>query len=237
MLKYYTPLFVTYIIISLMVNEVYGQFGNKVVDTPHNLLKATQGSMEYLEISDYGDVCVYCHIQHSQNLTPQTPLWNRNITTITYQLYKGQTRNTAAIGTMDSTSLGCLSCHDDSSPLDAVKQAPPTHTGEKASLVTIDVCSNTCHTISNPSGDITFEGGNMGSDLRDHHPVGMTYDILRNTNLRPPSGAIVNGLPLYGSNLTQVGCASCHDPHDNTFRPFLRISNNNGELCQACHNI
>ncbi|NIR44635.1 MAG: cytochrome C, partial [Gemmatimonadetes bacterium] len=30
-------------------------------------------------------------------------------------------------------------------------------------------------------------------------------------------------------------CASCHDPHDNTFAPFLAADNTDSALCVHCH--
>jgi predicted CXXCH cytochrome family protein len=35
-----------------------------------------------------------------------------------------------------------------------------------------------------------------------------------------------------------VECGSCHDPHEATARPvsFMRISNDNSDVCTACHN-
>ncbi|MFQ6079522.1 MAG: cytochrome c3 family protein [Thermodesulfobacteriota bacterium] len=32
-------------------------------------------------------------------------------------------------------------------------------------------------------------------------------------------------------------CGSCHNPHDNSIRPFLRNTNENSALCLTCHNI
>lgn len=228
---------VVMVLMTQLVKNNYGQFPNKVTDTPHNVRKATQGSMVELGLRDYGDVCIYCHIQHDQNSNLQTKMWNRIMPTSSYQMYDSPIMDRMVSGTPDSTSLVCLSCHDGTIPLDAVRQVPTSHIDNGVSNVTISSCSNTCHTASNPSGGIIFEGGNMGTDLRNHHPIGITHNAAKNPDLHPSTNGKVNGLPLYGPNLTQVGCASCHDPHDNTQRPFLRISNNTGELCQACHDL
>jgi len=207
------------------VENGHGQNPSNVADTPHNLRKATQGAMAELGLRDLGDVCVYCHIPHQPDLSLQTRISNRILPTTVYQMYESPITGKKVAGTPDSTSLVCLSCHDGTMPLDAVKQVPSGYIDGKPSNVTISSCSNTCHTKSNPSGGIIFEGGNIGSDLRNHHPIGITYDALKNPDLYPPKSGKVNGLPLYGRNSTQVGCASCHDPHDNSNRPFLRISN------------
>ncbi|MFQ5865896.1 MAG: cytochrome c3 family protein [bacterium] len=235
-ISFRTPL-VLVVVLSVAASNGFGQFADKVADTPHNLRKATQGSMANLGIRDYGDVCVYCHLQHELNSSLQTQLWNRVLPTTLYLMYDSPIMARKVAGSPDSTSLVCLSCHDGSIPLDAVKKVPTTHIESGASNVTISSCSNTCHTASNPSGGISFEGGNMGSDLRNHHPIGIRYDAAKNPDLHRPSGGKVNGLPLYGPNSTQVGCGSCHEPHDNSRRPFLRISNNDAALCLACHDM
>jgi predicted CXXCH cytochrome family protein len=235
--RFFMAIYAAILLLNLAVSHGYGQFRNNVADTPHNLRKATQGSMADLGIRDYGDVCIYCHIQHKPDSNLQTKMWNRIIPTSTYEMYSSAIIDGEVAGTPDSTSLICLSCHDGTMPLDAVKQVPVSHIDDDAAKVTISACSNACHTASNPSGGIIFEGGNMGTDLRNHHPIGITYNAAKNPDLRPPVNGKVNGLPLYGPNSTKVGCASCHDPHDNTKRPFLRLSNVNGELCQACHDI
>ncbi len=40
-----------------------------------------------------------------------------------------------------------------------------------------------------------------------------------------------------GSNGPSVECASCHDPHEEAVRPvsFMRLSNDNSEVCLSCH--
>lgn len=237
MLRFFMSINIAIAVVSLVAGNSFGQFANKVADTPHNLRKATQGSMATSGIRDYGDVCVYCHIQHGPNSQRHGTMWNRTMPTTLYQMYNSPITHQQVAGTPDSTSLVCLSCHDGSIPLDAVRHVPKGLAEGTASNVTISSCSNTCHTSSNPSAGLIFEGGNMGSDLRNHHPVGITYDASRNRSLHAPSGGKVNGLPLFGPDSRQVGCASCHDPHDNSERPFLRMSNRNGELCLACHEI
>jgi len=32
-----------------------------------------------------------------------------------------------------------------------------------------------------------------------------------------------------------IECVSCHDPHDNTFSPFLAADNTDSALCVHCH--
>lgn len=215
----------------------YAQSGSNVADTPHNLRKATQGAMAKLGLPDFGDVCIYCHLQHDENANRPSLTWNRLLPATVYQLYDNPNSNMAVSATPDSISLVCLSCHDNSMPLAAVKKTPAGYNGETTSHLTISACSNSCHTPSEPSGTLIFKGGNLGTDLRNHHPISVIYNSIQNSKLVPASGRNVNGLPLYGKNFSQLGCSTCHDVHDNSIRPFLRISYENGELCSACHKI
>jgi len=220
---------------SQVVESGYAQSGTSVADSPHNLRKATRGSMADLGLQDYGDVCVYCHAEHDPSSDLRTPLLNRILPSTVFQMYDGQRLTVAVAASPDSTSLACLSCHDGTMALDAVQQGPITHLDAATGKVTIASCEKECHTASNPSGGIIFAGGNVGSDLRNHHPIGIPYDHGKNPDLHAPSNGKVNGLPLYGPDRNQVGCGSCHDPHDDSQRPFLRVSGLDGALCLACH--
>jgi len=75
----------------------------------------------------------------------------------------------------------------------------------------------------------------IGPDLSDDHPVMVRLDPASNPRLRDPAEAESLGLRLYGETRDQVECPSCHDPHDPTIHPFLRVSNAGSDLCLACH--
>ena len=105
----------------------------------------------------------------------------------------------------------------------------------------------------------------IGTDLRDDHPVGVTYPTTNGpgTDWNTPSGTktvgggtmrffdeVANGrldkneIRLYAAaNGPSVECASCHDPHGvpsgaagSTFQPsFLRKSIAGSNLCLTCH--
>ena len=66
----------------------------------------------------------------------------------------------------------------------------------------------------------------IGTDLRDDHPIGVAYTV--SSSYKSPTNA-----KLYNS---RVECASCHDVHDYTNDPFLRMSNSGSALCLDCHN-
>jgi hypothetical protein len=127
----------------------------------------------------------------------------------------------------------------------------------------------TCHApggeggISSPSAP-DFKAAAIGTDLRNDHPVGVTFPATTGTGTdwNTPASRIVNGqtvkffddtangrmdkneIRLYDSgNGPSVECASCHDPHGvpsagagSTFFPtFMRKSNTGSALCMTCH--
>lgn len=98
---------------------------------------------------------------------------------------------------------------------------------------------------------------NLGTDLRNDHPVGVTFPAVNgpSTDWNTPGG--VKGSSLYfdtngDSRMdkaeirtydSKVECASCHDPHGvpsagpgSQFNPtFLRVSNVGSAVCLTCH--
>ena len=65
----------------------------------------------------------------------------------------------------------------------------------------------------------------------------------RNSTLASSDGELTNPtstsyvdsgseVPLFGG---KVQCASCHDPHDATYTPFLVVDNTGSALCRKCH--
>ena len=76
--------------------------------------------------------------------------------------------------------------------------------------------------------------GNLGTDLRDDHPISFRFDAslhAANDQLVNPAGVM---LPMHDE---MMRCGTCHDPHDNSLQPFLRLPSENGELCIACHDL
>ncbi|MEY4375332.1 MAG: cytochrome c [Candidatus Eisenbacteria bacterium] len=192
--------------------------GTSVVETLHNLSHAASNNVYGAgSLRDYGEVCVYCHTPHGGQTS--APLWNRNFSTATYQMYDGNHSSTIDM-TVDPQPTGvsqaCLSCHDGTVGLDVVVNVPNRYTG------------------GGPIGTRMPSGGftNLGTDLRNDHPVSVSFDNTADTKFHSAAEIEAAGLRFYNG---KVQCGSCHNPHTAENRPFLRVSNNGSALCLTCH--
>jgi hypothetical protein len=187
-------------------------------------------------------------------------------------------------------SLTCLSCHDGTVAIDSIINMPGSdgyvqaretdgqsstlnewatkfggNQADHATLAPGDQTCMSCHaTGKSPSFATDFDSFYIGKDLKNDHPVGVTFPI-GNADFNQPGGT--KGGSKYFDNNTnsrmdpaevrtynsKVECASCHDPHgvpkgtipginidgdrvSNEFiKTFLRVSNDNSRLCMTCH--
>lgn len=177
---------------------------------------------------DYGEVCVYCHTPHGGQV--EAPLWNRNFSVATYQMYTSATIDMSnPDGAPTGISMACLSCHDGTIGLDVIVN-PPNRAGTPV------VPGTTPGTNTMPSGLMAF----LDTDLRNDHPISMVYDNSASGDLAFYDASVIKlaGVKLFtdpASPGEKVQCASCHNPHNNTNEPFLRIDNTGSALCKTCH--
>ncbi|MBI2522626.1 MAG: cytochrome c3 family protein [Bdellovibrio sp.] len=162
-----------------------------------------------------GNICKVCHTPHNANTTiPNSPLWNHAVTTATFTPYSSSTLN-ASVGQPTGVSKLCLSCHDGTVAADSFGGRLGTHIVD-----------------------------NIGTDLRDHHPVSFVYDsalavadgALFDPTIQPTvlGGTIASDLLVGG----RLECSSCHDVHnryDNN--ELLKINDSGSALCLACHDM
>lgn len=237
--------------------------------------------------NDYGQVCVYCHTPHGSNSTIAAPLWNRAIPTTTYTTYNLLGTGAEQTYTQPGgSSLVCLSCHDGQQAVDAIMNMPgagrystspnpgfldtwSASTGSHMGLNGSECLA--CHSTVAPFGNTlgatatNFTVFAIGTDLRNDHPVGVTYPSTNGsgTDWKTPNGSVAkpggttlffdeNGdgrlqkteVRLYDTGQgAEVECGSCHDPHGvpsagvgSGFLPsFLRKTNSASTLCLTCH--
>lgn len=167
--------------------------------------------------------CLSCHAPHNGSVatggtdqnTGKIVLWDRGFTTVTFGTYSSPTMNSTAseVGTTTPAateprlySFLCLSCHDG--------VTSPTLIGP---------------TVTAAVGNVANSAG-----LTNDHPINMAHDEVADTGLKTVAQVTAAGLTLYGASNT-VQCASCHNVHDDTNTPFLRVANTNSALCTSCH--
>jgi len=173
-------------------------------------------------LTDYGEVCVYCHTPHNGQ-TQNAPLWNRNFGAGPYDMYDATYSSTidmTVAASPQGVSLACLSCHDGTIGLDVIINRPNADTA----------LAGSGNTMPANAGQYF---ANLGTDLRNDHPISVTYSPTDDPAFNAASGGVIGGsLPLYTG---RVECGTCHNPHNTTNTPFLRLSNSGSNLCTTCH--
>jgi hypothetical protein len=212
-------------------------------------------------------------------------------TTYTTYNQLGTSSLTQAVAQPGVNSLACLSCHDGQTAIDSIINMPgsgryqasqattqdnaflstwPNPSGQNASshrTLNANAGSTSClacHSAASATGDqaTDFSVFAIGTDLKNDHPVGVTYPATTSgtlTDFKTPLGKkgttfFFDGdgdghmggaeVRLYDNGgAAKVECASCHDPHGvptggagSSLKPtFLRVANTNSALCLTCH--
>ncbi|MBI4693893.1 MAG: hypothetical protein HY749_07715 [Gammaproteobacteria bacterium] len=196
-----------------------------VANTKHNLSASGTGTAH--ATSGSTEICVFCHTPHGASTYPGAPLWNRQLSSQTYTTYTSSSLDAEDIaGQLDQpggSSKLCLSCHDGTLAIGAVnvlggkqnQTIPMTGTGANG-------------TLPAGSGAQTGFTRDLGVDLRNDHPVSITFDsrlATRDGELFDPQSTAHIGVaspghrpkvPLEATGAgggAQVQCATCHDPH------------------------
>lgn len=143
-----------------------------VADSRHNLgtSNTISGANKF---SGTGELCVFCHTPHGGDTTAPVPLWNRNLGNNTYQTYDqlGTSTLDGAIADVGSISIACLSCHDGTQAIDSVINEP-------GSGLVNSGFQNGTWSGDNIGSDGRLLGNvitNIGTDLRNDHPIGVQY--------------------------------------------------------------
>lgn len=139
------------------------------------------------------EMCKPCHTPHNASMeVPNSPLWNHEISSATYQMYTSPTFEGTSGQPTGKTKL-CLSCHDGTVAIE-------NHSG-------------------NTGGTRFANMGNVSTDLRNDHPISFIYDTslaLADTDLHDPSTTLSGLGSTIEEDLLENGsleCTSCHDVH------------------------
>lgn len=217
---------------ALGVSVVLGQWpgGETVHETVHNLPRTAQVAPMSGFITSYGQPCVYCH--HPHGTGDKRPLWNRPASTASFRMYESSSLDMTIDPRPAEVSMLCLSCHEGSVPLDRVLVKPAGFGTAGGSGETIKRCATDCHKGGDPAGGLNWENVWFEPDLRKQHPISVLYDPSRDAGFEPVAIVEAAGLRLVDG---RVECVTCHEPHSQRNRPFLRVANSGGSLCRSCH--
>lgn len=203
------------------------------------------------------EICVFCHTPHGSNTAANAPIWNKALpNSANYVTYSSGTMQGTTSLTSGNMSLACLSCHDGTQAMDNMINAPGGSGYNATGASLPGTWSNTTDTtagVMQPGAGVVM----LGTDLTNDHPIGMAYGgggcttspgSCADPDFTPPA-ASQNGfavgssmvakenMRIYGSTMASatVECASCHDPHNDVNKTFLRISNTGSAVCLTCH--
>ncbi|HUU46158.1 MAG TPA: cytochrome c3 family protein [Acidobacteriota bacterium] len=208
----------------LVVHAVPADAGVK--ETKHNFTSQTYSPNAFFWGTK--QVCVFCHTAHNGDQS-LGQLWNHETNASQpYTMYQSATMDMTMSAAPHEGSLICLSCHDGTIAVNSLNNLPgPEGAGSYGTPggAALD-----------GSGRLTSASTSyVGTDLRDDHPVGVTYDASKDPDFVAKSG----DPQQYPDRLLHQGlyveCTSCHNPHDNTYSDFLVESNAGSVLCLRCH--
>jgi predicted CXXCH cytochrome family protein len=145
----------------------------QIANTKHNL-GTSPGGTGVNQFSGTAEICVFCHTPHGADTSAAVPLWNRTLPAPAgFQTYDslGTSTMDGRTATVGSVSIACLSCHDGVTSMSAVINAPGSGTGGDAAWTA------GTWTGANQTGGAIGAGliTNIGTDLRNDHPIGIQY--------------------------------------------------------------
>jgi Doubled CXXCH motif (Paired_CXXCH_1) len=161
----------------LFSGVAYGQTGIAV--TKHNLGSSAPPGQN--SVSDTAEICVFCHTPHGADTTASAPLWNKRLPSGTgYNVYNTANSTTIdgqVLNTVGSVSITCLSCHDGTQAMDNIINAPGSGGFDPTGGGTGGRAYNwgTSPRIDAGGTGLMNSVANLGTDLRDDHPIGIEY--------------------------------------------------------------
>jgi predicted CXXCH cytochrome family protein len=186
------------------------------IDGSKHDFSATGAAGTFQDANTTGEICNTCHAPHNPVAASDGPLWDHTVTSESFTGYTSPNDTIDATDvndTIGAVSKLCLSCHDGSVAVDAF--------GGGGGTATLKLTSGSAY---------------LSNDLSDDHPISFTYATSisgGDTEIEAEATVETAGLPMFGSG--QMECATCHNAHDGTATYFLRIDNDQSDLCQTCH--
>ena len=155
------------------------------------------------------EVCVFCHTPHGADTSAPVPLWNKVITTRSFNRYS--TLSTPSFDSQEapvgSVSLACLSCHDGVQAMDVVLNAPgsglgtgridPTNIGPMTGTPVPVVASAGDATPFDLSNDHPISMQYGGGGAQDGDPNGIFTGTLGDPDFNPPQKTTLNGRSIW----------------------------------------
>ncbi len=196
-----------------------------ITTSKHNLSTSGTGT---IKAESETQVCIFCHTPHRSNTV--APLWNKQPTSAGYTLYSSDyltSRSYPAPEQINQKSKLCMSCHDGTVAIGYVYNVPGA-----SGPGTISMQESGSPITTMPTG----AAGHLDTDLTNDHPVGFFYNTTQDPELVVRAWPWNTAVKLDpDASNGKVECHSCHEPHDNQFTKFLRMSNTNAALCTQCH--
>lgn len=192
------------------------------------------------------EICVFCHTPHHTNVDgfaagEAAPLWNRTNSAASYTPYgpNGATVGGTTVTQVGGATLACLSCHDGVTTFDNLVNAPGK--GLNSGSQGWDFNEDGNPVANGITGSSRL---NIGTDLRNDHPVSIEYiapraslrDVtttLDSIDLTSDVFSTTHSAVTAGGNLDQNRWAiNGYICEDCTIESLLR----NGKVeCSSCH--
>jgi predicted CXXCH cytochrome family protein len=226
-----------------------------IATTKHNLTSTGPGPNKFTPSGGATEeICVFCHTPHGADTSASAPLWNRKISGQTYNTYDSLGTSTldGKTAPVGSVSVACLSCHDGTQAMNVVINAPGSGNYNPTTGFTMAGSwsgSNQNNGTLNVPGQIS----NIGTDLRNDHPIGIQYAGggftaaspttraagIGDADFHPPSSAQLGNGQVWWIDTTAPGSGAGRQKTDialytrtesvaaNTPEPFVE--------CASCH--
>lgn len=195
---------------------------------PHNLNGVTDRDES---------VCTFCHTPRGTQRT--APDWFAASPDGPFETF--DTRSSSdRVRVIEDVSIACLSCHDGSQAPDVAPTLVSTETSQSAPAIARPM------TREHPVG-IIYSGYARRSQSYATTPLNREFidgevqwwlDLEAAPNgVRDKTDIVFYTRRRDGAEQPVIECSTCHDPHANPGRKFLRAPNAGSRLCLACHTI